>query len=140
MINFLYTRSENEPSGTDSNSWIGKAIRFLHESKIYIVASSELFIAHYLRRKFAWYNSELWLADIPHDVKVLVCLAEHDEIVNAPKVEREILEHIDQSKANPSSPSVVEMIFWKGVGHGHCISDPEKWFEIRDAMDQMASS
>eukprot|EP00970_Alexandrium_tamarense_P014754 scaffold4343_cov195-Alexandrium_tamarense.AAC.12 len=140
MINFLYTRSKSEPNETDSNSWIGKAIRFLHESKIYLVASSELFIEHYLRRNFAWYNSELWLADIPHDVKVLVCLAEHDEIVNSLKVEREILEHIDQSKANPSSPSVVEMIFWKGVGHAHCISDPEKWFEIRDAMDQMASS
>jgi len=35
------------------------------------------------------------LQDIPLDVKVVVCLAEHNEIISIPKIEREIKSHND---------------------------------------------
>ncbi|KAL7521479.1 hypothetical protein ACHAWX_006154 [Stephanocyclus meneghinianus] len=140
MINFLYTRRESEDVDDNLNTWAHRLIRFVHESKIHLVASSELFIEHYLRRNFAWYNSELWLADIPYDVNVLVCLSEHDEIVNAPKVEKEIEEHnkliVGQKNTTSLGPKV-EKIMWKGVGHAHCITHPDKWLDIYCAMDRM---
>jgi pimeloyl-ACP methyl ester carboxylesterase len=136
MINFLYTRRESEELEDKSNSWARKLIRFFHESKIHLVASSELFIENYLRRNFAWYNSELWLADIPNECKVLVCLSEHDEIVNSTKVDREISEHnnlVRSQKINSVGP-VIEKLMWKSVGHAHCITHPDRWMDIRDAI------
>ncbi|KAL3797653.1 hypothetical protein HJC23_013485 [Cyclotella cryptica] len=140
MINFLYTRRESEDDDDNLNGWTHRLIRLVHESKIHLVASSELFIEHYLRRNFAWYNSELWLADIPHDVNVLVCLSEHDEIVNSPKVEREIDEHnnhVISQKDTTSPAAMVEKIMWKGVGHAHCITHPDKWAHVHRAMGRM---
>uniref|UniRef100_A0A7R9ZJM0 AB hydrolase-1 domain-containing protein n=1 Tax=Craspedostauros australis TaxID=1486917 RepID=A0A7R9ZJM0_9STRA len=56
------------------------------------VVSNELFTEHYLRRHFAWYNSELWLEDLPSSgyCKVLVCLSEYDEVLPFEKVRREL--------------------------------------------------
>ena len=93
--------------------------------KIRMLASSELFTEYYLRRHFAWYNSELWL-DTHIDKErchLLICLAEQDEIINAPKVRRETLQQ-----------SVGELIYWQNVGHGHCITSPEKWKQVKSAM------
>merc|ERR1719420_2363273 len=44
----------------------------------------------YIRRKFEWYNSELWLDDIPPDCQVLICLAGKDFIVNPTKIREEV--------------------------------------------------
>jgi len=132
VVNFLYTRNpdyEDSYNGK-SGSLVGKLVRFFHESKIHLVASSELFIEYYLRRNFAWYNSELWLDDIPLDVKVLVCLAKNDEIVNAKKIEREI-SRLGKSRSN------IQKIVWDEVGHAHCISNPDRWSDIYDAMIKM---
>lgn len=139
MINFLYTRRENEELEDASGKWIHKVIRFVNEAKIHLVASSELFIEYYLRRNFAWYNSELWLADIPSECNVLVCLSEHDEIVNSPKVEREVLDHNKSvsTQATGQRGPRVEKITWKGVGHAHCITHPDKWTDIHHAMLKM---
>ena len=41
-------------------------------------------------RAFRRYNSELCLEDIPRDVKVVVALADCDEIVNTPRIDRAI--------------------------------------------------
>lgn len=141
MINFLYTRTDStEETCVCSNTLLGKIIRFLNETKIHLVASSELFIEHYLRRNFAWYNSELWLDDIPPHVKVLVCLADQDEIVNCKKIEREILQHnrrVAEASKHGSLPDgpPIKLLLWKDVGHAHCVSNPEKWREIRKAID-----
>lgn len=101
MVNFLYTREMD---------------------KIRMVASSELFIEYYLRRHFAWYNSELWLEDI--NCEFLVCLAETDKIINARKVKEEIQRHSSND----------DFIFWENVGHGDCIASPEKWKQIKEKM------
>ena len=132
VVNFLYARHQD---GDDSYiekpcTTLGKLVQFLHESKIRLVASSELFVEHYLRRNFAWYNSELWLDDIPTDVNVLVCLAKNDEITNVKKIERELL---SKKRSN------MHKIVWEDVGHAHCISNPDSWAEIRNAMSELES-
>jgi hypothetical protein len=139
MINFLYTRRQCEDVDKTHYSWIRRMIRFCHESKIHLVASSELFIEHYLRRNFAWYNCELWLADIPKECNVLVCLSEYDEIVNSRKVEREVIEHNNVMLRNTPNGhrSLVEIIMWKGVGHANCITHSDKWMDIHKAMEKM---
>ena len=70
VVNFLYTRNPDYEDSYNGKpgSLVGKLVRFFHESKIHLVASSELFVEYYLRRNFAWYNSELWCDDIPLDV------------------------------------------------------------------------
>lgn len=132
VVNFLYTRNPDHEDSYNGKpgSLIGKLIRFFNETKIHLVASSELFVEYYLRRNFAWYNSELWLEDIPLDVKVLVCLAKNDEIANAKKIERE-LSRLGKSRNN------IQTIVWNAVGHAHCISNPDRWSEICDAMIKM---
>lgn len=102
-------------------------INFLYSQEVYckirIIASSELFIEHYLRRKFSWYNSEMWLDELDtENSRVLLCLSKGDEIVPAPKV-RAFAQAYD-----------IRQIFWENVGHGSCITDPSKWEEIYDAM------
>ena len=51
---------------------------------------NELFIEHFVRRQFAWYNGEFFLDDIPDHCKVIVCLADRDEILNAQKIRAHI--------------------------------------------------
>ena len=140
VVNFLYRRQGlKDPYNGNWNSWVEKLIRFINETKIHIVASSELFIEHYLRRNFAWYNSELWLQDIPSKVNVLVCLADSDEIVNTPNIEREINYHnsaISRGKSDDSG-CLVEKIIWKDVGHAHCMMSTTCFDDIHKAMARM---
>lgn len=58
-------------------------------SKICVVAN-ETFIEHYLRRHFAWCNSELLLDDIPRESKATICIAGADEILNTHQVKQEV--------------------------------------------------
>jgi len=90
--------------------------------KIRMVASSELFTEYYLRRHFAWYNSELWLEDV--DCPMLIGLSENDEIINSKKVKQEVERHAKSAK----------LVYWKDVGHGACIQSPAKWKEMKELM------
>ena len=140
VVNFLYTRQDVEGSYNGNlDSWAGRLIRFINETKIQLVASSELFIQHYLRRSFAGYNSELWLQDVPRDVNCLVCLAECDEIVNTQKVEMEILSHNAKVSKGISCSALVEQVIWRYGGHAHCVTNPEKWSDIHHALRRIES-
>lgn len=92
--------------------------------KIRMVASSELFTEYYLRRHFAWYNSELWLEDYVQDCKMLICLSENDEIINSAKVKQEVERHAPSAK----------LVYWERVGHGASIPSPSKWHQVKGAM------
>jgi hypothetical protein len=107
MVNFLYCKEVN---------------------KIRMIAGSELFTQYFLRRHFFFYNSELWLDDIPDDVHTLVALSENDAIVNAPRAK----EYVDCFGKNNSAS--LKQIYWHGVGHGKCVSSPQRWREIKQAM------
>jgi len=68
---------------------------------------NELFIEHFLRRQFAWYNGELFLEDIPDHCQVIVCLSDRDEILNAQKIKA----HIDIHNGNtPSVPRCMKYL------------------------------
>jgi len=49
-----------------------------------------LFVEHFLRRQFAWYNGELFFEDIPDYCKLIVCLSDADQICNSQKVKAHI--------------------------------------------------
>lgn len=85
--------------------------------------SNEIFTQHYLRRHFAWYNSELWLDDLPKQAKVLVCLSEEDPIVPVQKVQQQILRKPE-----------VDFLLWEDAGHAHCITQPKTWRQIQMVM------
>ena len=109
MNNFLYSR---------------KAIR----GRGIGVVANEIFVEHYLRRQFPWYNSELWLEDIPSHCKVIVCLSDRDEILNADKIKREI----DIQLAEMGGE--LDVILWEGGGHAYCVSRPDAWRQLRVTM------
>jgi len=87
------------------------------------VISSEIFTQHYLRRHFAWYNSELWLEDLPPFAKVLVCLSQQDPIVPVQKVRQQLY-------LQPK----VETLLWEDGGHAHCVTRPQTWKQIQIVM------
>jgi pimeloyl-ACP methyl ester carboxylesterase len=88
------------------------------------VVSNEIFTEHYLRRHFSWYNSELWLEDLPPHAKVLVCLSAQDPIVPAQKVHREVM------RGKPD----VDVLVWENAGHAHCVTRPRTWRQIQLVM------
>jgi pimeloyl-ACP methyl ester carboxylesterase len=92
---------------------------------IRMLASSELSIQYYLRRIFAWYNSELYISDV--DCPILVCLSEQDNIVPSRKVKQEMERHDAPAPEN-------KLLYWKGAGHGACITNPKKWKQIKGLM------
>ena len=108
MVNFLYTKTLN---------------------RIRILAGSELFTEYYLRRHFFFYNSELWLEDIPNTAQSLIFLAEKDEIVNSPDVK----ELIDYHK-EISPEQKLDLVYWEGVNHGHWITKPNQWRKIKESL------
>ena len=87
------------------------------------VISTEIFTQHYLRRHFAWYNSELWLEDLPKEAKVLVCLSERDLIVPVKKVQQQI-------RRRPE----IEFLLWEDAGHAHCVTRPKTWRQMQILM------
>jgi hypothetical protein len=107
---------------------------FLYSNDVFyirIAAASELFTEHYLRRHFSWYNSELWLEDLPANVPVTICLSGGDAIVDAPTVHTHVLRHKQENKCDN-----MNVIYWENVPHASCVIFPFKWRQIRKAMLQ----
>lgn len=103
-------------------------VNFLYSEEnaiIRMVAASELSIQYYLRRNFAWYNSELYVADV--DCPMIVCLSETDDIVPSLKVKHEMERH--NAKTNKH-----KLVYWEGIGHGACITNPTRWKQIKGLM------
>ena len=123
------------------------AIQTLDGAKTHLLASTEVFIQHYLRRRVSWYNSELWLDDVPDDIQVTVCLSGEDTIVNSSAVrcEIEITNEIRKEHKQDSSPAVshndrssqqqsVDLIWWPNDGHGSCLFLPQSWIQLKNKI------
>ena len=91
----------------------------------------DLVLEHYIRRQFPWYNSELWLEDIPEDVHVIIGLAGKDPIICTQKVTQEIEAFCH---TNPKKAKNMDFIYWKNNLHGMCLGLPWCWKDINDAM------
>ena len=111
MVNFVYKKGLN---------------------KIRMLVGSELFTEWYLRRHFFFYNSELWLDDIPARIQPIVALSEKDEVVNA----YDVKDHVAMFSTNGSEGNPVKVLFWKGAAHGGCLTSISKWRDIKSAMLQ----
>ena len=98
-------------------------IYYINKMPIELGISNEIFTQHYLRRHFAWYNSELWLEDLPKQAKILVCLSEEDSIVPVQKVQQQILRKPE-----------VEFLLWEDAGHAHCVTRPKTWRQMQIVM------
>jgi hypothetical protein len=91
----------------------------------------DLVLEHYIRRQYPWYNSELWLEDIPEDVHVIIGLAGKDPIICNEKVTQEIEAFC---AVNPKVAKNMDFIYWKNNLHGMCLGLPWCWKDINDAM------
>jgi len=141
MVNFIYKRNETHHPPTTS------LIRYYSDMVIQCLASSELFIQHYIRRHFSWYNSELWLEDIlttttddqsssenQNTIQILVGLSENDTIVCASKAKREV--QYWQQQQQRKNENNLQLKYYENVSHGHCCADPRYWKDIYATMMQ----
>jgi len=99
-------------------------------NKIFMV-QSELWIEHYLRRNFSWYNSELWLDDLDRlhpDTKIVIGIAEQDEILSASKA----LAEANRYKAKNKN---VKIIYWPNAGHAYAVPRPWTWRQLQSAIN-----
>lgn len=119
LSNFLYSDRNKK----DRMNWIQR----LNITMVRLLASSELFIEDYLRRKFAWFNSELWLEDIPCDAHIF--LAEDDVILNACKIQREIDRHLVGSARKSIFYTV-----WNNIRHAEVLFKPRLLNEVKQAL------
>lgn len=108
-------------------------VNFEEATPFFKIFLSELWTNYYVRRHFSWYRNELWLDDLPEDVDVYVGLAEQDQIVNGPKVLREIQIF---GAENPSFARQTTTSFWPRALHGDCVYQPSKWRDIRAFFDK----
>ena len=121
MVNFLYKRQ--------CHTWFN--------CLVHVMASTEIFIEHYIRRHITWYNCELWLQDdFPPDLaQVLVCLSGKDVIIDSQAVREEIeVQNERKRQQQQSQSSLVQVLYWDNDGHGFCLAFWQRWNEIRKAM------
>ena len=135
VVNFLYHPRGVRGSGSgDGVTPLGRLGRFAAETKIRLVASSEIGIETYLRRSFAWYNSELWLEDVPRSASVCVLLSGRDEIVNSREVAEEVACHNRRVRAGECGGPAVDVAVWEGAGHANCVTNPGRWGDMRERL------
>ena len=119
-LNYVYGR------GADS-ALVGES--FPRSIFIRLFLSSEIFIEHYLRRHFAWYNSELWLEDIPNHIDTNIYVAEKDQITDSHKIGIEI-KRVNAKRSGEKNFKPIKLRQWNGKGHGSCVVLPSLWKEI----------
>jgi hypothetical protein len=126
-------------------------------SKIRLVAGSELFVEHFLRRHFAWYNAEVGLDELllqsssslsqcqsvdgrfqsmtNPPIHAVIALSGRDEIVNAPKVQKYIDRFVETNQSAVGNR--LRFIYWPTARHAACVTSIRKWRHIK--MQMLAS-
>jgi len=120
VLNFLYNGGEDPCKDDWAKFWNKAMIRYF--------ASSELFVEHYLRREFAWFNSELWIEDIPKQVETHIFLSEADAILDAKKIAKELEMHCKSRKT-------LRYTIWKGHGHADVLTRPHLWHDVSSILN-----
>lgn len=118
-------------------NFLYKEPRSLMDWVIYIFASREITISHTLYRNFIWWESDLWLEDVPNNVPVLVVLAENDEILDAPGV-RSYCEIYKNKREQKSAP--VEFLYFENVGHGQYLFNSSSLMKIQETLKDIEKS
>jgi pimeloyl-ACP methyl ester carboxylesterase len=130
VTNFLYNRTADAFNnyccikGEDGGICCS-FVELLNRLKIRLLASSELGIEWYLRRNFAWYNSELWIEDIPTCTEISVFVSELDEIIDSKKV-------MNETRKFPN----VKLNSWKDVGHAAVLTRSHLWNDVSKEFEE----
>lgn len=123
VTNFLYKRTadafDNNRIKGEGGSVSYSFVELLNRLKIRLLASSELGIEWYLRRNFAWYNSELWIEDIRKGTEISVFVSELDEIIDPEKV-------MNETSKFPN----VKLNLLKDVGHAAVLTRSYLWSDL----------
>lgn len=111
-----------------------------------VIYGIDIVTEYFVRRRFPWYNSELWLQEIPENTQVIFGLAKYDPIVDCTKLETAIEEYCidDSNKFNTTgslsstSPfaSRCTVLVSNHGSHGDCLINPYTWSNLRKAMRQ----
>jgi pimeloyl-ACP methyl ester carboxylesterase len=112
-----------------SYSFLYRVPEKLTEWIIYLMASRELTISHTLHRHFWWYNNNLWLEDVPHNIGVVIGLATHDEIINPAAVQEYVCNcaakrefGMPRAEGAPEIPvASIECLIFDGYTHGQIL-------------------
>lgn len=102
-----------------------------------LLGTSELFLNYYVRRHFAWYNSELWLGDdIMDHMHLIIGLAGNDTVVNASKVSTEVQVQMScpERTASKNFWEQTRMLYWDDSLHGSVTYDIRLWSQVRNAL------
>jgi hypothetical protein len=99
------------------------------------IVSSELFTQYYIRRHFSWYNSELWMPDVPSDIPITIALSGKDDIVDAPAVREHVLQ-FQHEHGGRDRRGAIELLYWPNLPHAMCVAFPDKWAQVEQAMLQ----
>ena len=103
----------------------------LTEWIIFLAASTEPYIAWYLKRHFWWYRNELWVEDISKDIEISIILSQDDEIVPS----TEIYEGINRQREWEN----LEHVTLQNVPghHGFCIYAFWTWERLAESLALM---
>eukprot|EP00527_Entomoneis_sp_CCMP2396_P002432 CAMPEP_0198154972 /NCGR_PEP_ID=MMETSP1443-20131203/68887_1 /TAXON_ID=186043 /ORGANISM="Entomoneis sp., Strain CCMP2396" /LENGTH=144 /DNA_ID=CAMNT_0043821691 /DNA_START=583 /DNA_END=1017 /DNA_ORIENTATION=+ len=118
--------------------------RFLYSDKdnavIRFLVASELFTEFYLRRRFCWYNCELWLEDFIKDDDDnkndssennnnpdhwTIVLSGCDEIVPSSVVQ----EHVSSLGMKNCN-----LVYWPHAKHANCVMSPHRWKLVKSYL------
>jgi len=110
-------------SNTVSNPPRSSPLTTITEAVIYFGASTEPYIAHYLKRHFWWYRCELWAEDIPPHIDVIVALSMDDEIVDSHLVANSLEVQKETAVGGMDNIKVVKL---EGH-HAKCLYTPSTW-------------
>jgi len=107
-------------------------MNFENATPLFKIFLKDLWTNFYIRRHFSWYRSELWLDDLPDNVDFFVGVAEKDQIINGPKVKREVEIFGDE---HPAFARQTTVAFWPKALHGECLYKPSKWTDVRNFFE-----
>lgn len=105
-------------------------------------------ICYYFQRGFFWYNSELFLDNIPSSslsskekVHTVLCISSHDELLNAPLLKEEADAHQQklqkqQQMMTTNGGGSFDILWWNGANHGKCIVHETYWNDIMNAISK----
>ncbi|THH13832.1 hypothetical protein EW146_g6434 [Bondarzewia mesenterica] len=115
-------------------NFVYRAPRQANEWQLWYFASRDPDIAHALARHFFWFENLLWKEEL-HGRKVVVSLAENDQIVDAGEVRR-YLTGEDESKERWTKDDL-EVLFHPSLDHASVFDIRERWMVLIEVLHRL---
>ena len=89
-------------------------------------------IHHCLNRHFTWYNSCLFLEDVPPSIEIVLFIGEKDAMIPLAPIQE--LVQIDNEHVSHATKDRTRVIVMPGIDHGQAIMEMDALKLMRDAM------